>query len=69
MVKDFSKLRKYNIQEVNKQIIQSQPNLNSARQEKANDQSIEKTKNDNSQDTSETDVSHTGDKVVHDSCS
>lgn len=66
VVKDFSKLRKYNIHEVNKQIIQSQPNLNSARQEKANDQSIETTKNDNSQDTSETDVSHTGDKVVHD---
>ena len=52
---------------MNKQIIQSQSNLDSARQEdkKANDPSIEKT-NDNTQDTSETDVSHTGDKVVHD---
>ena len=67
MVKDLFKLRKYNIHEVNKQIIQSQSNLNSARQEdeKANDPSIEKT-NDNSQDISTTDVSHTGDKVVHD---
>lgn len=67
MVKDLFKLRKYNIHEVNKQIIQSQSNLNSAEQEdeKANDPSVEKT-NDNSQDIPETDVSHTGDKVVND---
>ena len=66
-MKDLFKLRKYNIHEVNKQIIQSQSNLDSARQEdkKANDPSIEKT-NDNTQDTSETDDSHTGDKVVRD---
>ena len=67
MVKDLFKLRKYNIHEVNKQIIQSQSNPDSARQEdkKANDPSIEKS-NDNTQDTSETDVSYTGDEVVHD---
>ena len=67
MVKDFLKLRKYNIHEVNKQIIQSQSNLNSVRQEdeKANDPSIGKT-TDSSQDTSEKDENHTGDKVVHD---
>ena len=67
MVKDLFKLRKYNIQEVNKQIIQSQSNLNSARREdkKANDPSIEKI-NDNSQDISSTDVSHTGDIVAND---
>jgi len=66
VVKDLFKLRKYNIHEVNKQIIQSQSNLNSAEQEdeKANDPSVEKT-NDNSQDIPETDVSHTGDKVVN----
>ena len=67
MVKDLFKLRKYNIQEVNKQIIQSQSNPNSARREdkKANDPSIEKI-NDNSQDISTTDTSHTGDIVVND---
>ena len=66
-MKDLFKLRKYNIHEVNKQIIQSQSNLDIARQEdkKANDPGIEKT-NDNTQDTSETDDSHTGDKVVRD---
>jgi len=68
VVKDLFKLRKYNIHEVNKQIIQSQSNLNSAGQEdeKANDPSTEKT-NDNSQDIPiETDVSQSGDKVLHD---
>ena len=64
MVKDLFKLRKYNIHEVNKQIFQSQ---NSGRQEdeNGNDQSIEKT-NDINQDIPTTDMSHTGDTVVHD---
>ena len=68
VVKHFFKLRKYNIHEVNKQIIQSQSNLNSAGQEdeKANDPSADNT-NDNSQDIPiKTDVSQSGDKVLHD---
>ena len=72
MVKDLFRLRKYNIHEINKQIILSQSNPNSTRQEdkKANDPSIEKT-NDNSQDIPTTNMSHTGeivhnDTVVHD---
>jgi len=67
VVKDLFKLRKYNIHEVNKQIIQSQSNLNSTgkEDEKANDPSTEKT-NGNCQDTSiKTDASQSGDKVVH----
>ena len=72
MVKDLFRLRKYNIHEINKQIILSQSNPSSKRQEdkKANDPSVQKT-NDNSQDIPTTNTSHTGeikrnDTVVHD---
>jgi len=72
VVKDLFRLRKYNIHEINKQIILSQSNPNSKSQEekKANDPSVQKP-NDNSQDMPTTNTSHTGeivrnDTVVHD---